>query len=262
VSTIDPAERAARRLGGLVAIAAGSTALPGAVSAVRERGAVSGRPELVFTPLRLLVIAVGWFGAAAAAWRPLPIRPGRAARWTLLAGGLALYLTGMGMALAGRLALGASYRPSSSLGATLAPDHRLVTTGPFARVRHPMYLGLMLAAFGAVAVYRTWATVLFVIQLPILVVRARREDELLERTFGEAWQRYRARVPAWLPRPPGGWGSLAANSSTPRPVTAQVRVFIARDPSPCSTSSLTCATSLSTTARLARSTRPPQGRSG
>jgi hypothetical protein len=65
-----------------------------------------------------------------------------------------------------------------------------------------MYLGLALAALGALAVYRTWSTVLFVLQVPVLVVRAHREEELLARTFGEAWERYAARVPAWLPRHP------------------------------------------------------------
>jgi protein-S-isoprenylcysteine O-methyltransferase Ste14 len=201
MTAIDQAERVVRRLGALVALGAASTALPGMVRAVRERGPASGRPELVFTPLRLLSIAVGWFGAAAIAWRPLPIRPSRLTRWILLVDGLALYLAGMGLAVAGRLALGSSYRPSASLGATLAPDHRLVTSGPFALVRHPMYLGLALAAVGAVAIYRTWSTVLIVMQLPVLIVRARREDELLARTFGEAWSGYAARVPAWLPAP-------------------------------------------------------------
>jgi protein-S-isoprenylcysteine O-methyltransferase Ste14 len=156
----------------------------------------------VFTPVRLFGIAVGWFGVAALAWRPLPVRPNQAARWTLLTGGLGLYLVGMGLAVAGRLALGSSYRPSSSLGATLAPEHRLVTTGPFAVVRHPMYVGLALAAVGAMAVYRTWSTLLFVLQLPVLEVRARREDELLARAFNGQWSRYAARVPAWLPRIP------------------------------------------------------------
>lgn len=154
----------------------------------------------MFTPLRLIGIALGWFGAAAVAWRPLPIRPGHAARWMLLAVGLGVYVAGMGLAVAGRLALGSSYCPSSSLGATLAPDHLLVTSGPFAVVRHPMYLGLALAALGAVATSRTWSTVLWVIQLPVLVVRARHEVELLARTFGEAWSGYAARVPAWRPR--------------------------------------------------------------
>lgn len=202
MSGLDRAERAAHRLGAIVAIGAASTALPGLVRAVRDRGPAGGRPELVFTPLRLVLIGAGWFGAAAAAWRPLPVRPSRAARWMLLAAGLGLYLAGMGLAMAGRLALGSSYRPSSTLGATLAPDHRLVTSGPFAIVRHPMYVGLALAAIGALAVYRTWATVLFVLQLPVLAVRAHREEELLARIFGEAWDGYAARVPAWLPCPP------------------------------------------------------------
>jgi protein-S-isoprenylcysteine O-methyltransferase Ste14 len=209
VTSIDRAERVVRRLGAIVAVGAASTSAPGILSAVRERGPASGRPELVFTPIRLLAIAAGWFGVAAIAWRPLPVRPSRTARWTLLAGGIGLYLAGMSLATAGRLALGSSYRPSSSLGATLAPDHRLVTAGPFAVVRHPMYLGLALAAVGAMAVYRTWSTVLFVLQLPVLVVRARREDELLARTFGDAWSGYAARVPAWLPRFPRNVGRAA-----------------------------------------------------
>ena len=201
-SGLDRAERAARRLGVLVAIAAAGTALPGMIRVVRERGPASGRPELVFTPLRLLLISAGWFGAAAASWQPIPVSPGHRARWMLLAMGLGLYMSGMGLAVSGRLALGSSYRPSSTLGATLAPKHRLVSSGPFAIVRHPMYLGLALAAFGALAVYRTWSTVLFVVQVPVLVVRAHREEELLARAFGDAWDRYAARVPAWLPRRP------------------------------------------------------------
>lgn len=64
-----------------------------------------------------------------------------------------------------------------------------------------MYVGLALAALGALAVYRTWSTVLFLLQVPVLVVRARRKVELLAGTFGKAWERYGGRVPAGLPRP-------------------------------------------------------------
>jgi protein-S-isoprenylcysteine O-methyltransferase Ste14 len=199
-TTLDQAERAAHRLGALVAVTAASTALPGLTRVVGDHGPAAGRPGLVFTPRRLLLIGLGWFGVAAAAWRPLPLQPGHATRWLLLGAGLGLYLAGMALAVAGRLALGSSYRPSSTLAVTLASDHRLVTSGPFALVRHPMYLGLTLAALGALAVYRTWSTLLFVLQVPVLAVRAHREEELLASTFGEAWQRYAARVPAWLPR--------------------------------------------------------------
>jgi protein-S-isoprenylcysteine O-methyltransferase Ste14 len=225
MSGIDRAERVAHRLGALVAIAAACTLVPGLVSAVRERGPASGRPELVFTPVRLLAVGLGWFGMAGAAWRPLPARPGRIVRWTLLAGGLVTYLVGMGFAVAGRLALGSSYRPSSSVGATLAPDHRLVTSGPFGIVRHPMYLGLALAAIGALAVYRTWSTLLFVIQLPVLVVRARREEALLARRFGEAWEAYARRIPAGLPF---SRGSPPARATPKRAVATVGRAAVPR----------------------------------
>jgi protein-S-isoprenylcysteine O-methyltransferase Ste14 len=75
-----------------------------------------------------------------------------------------------------------------------------------------MYVGLALAALGSLAVYRTWSTLLFVLQAPVLVVRARREDQLLARTYGEAWQRYAERVPGWLPKGWTGW------SRRPRPL--------------------------------------------
>lgn len=200
---IDRAERIVRRLAGVVAIAAAAFAVPGVVRSAFQSGPESGRPDLVFTPARLLAISLGWFGATAAGWRALPVQPGRRARRLLLGGGMVLYLVGMALAVAGRLALGSSYRPSSTLGVALAPDHRLVTTGPYAVMRHPMYLGLALAAIGALAVYRTWSTLLFVVQVPVLLVRARREEELLASSFGDTWRRYARGVPAWWPRWPG-----------------------------------------------------------
>jgi protein-S-isoprenylcysteine O-methyltransferase Ste14 len=202
MSDLDRVEGIVRRFGGIVAISAAASTVPGVVRSALQRGPVSGRPELVFTPARLLAISVGWFGAMIAAWRPLPVRPSPAARMLLLGGGVALYVVGLSLAVAGRVALGTSYRPSSTLGVPLAPDHRLVTTGPYAVVRHPMYLGLALAAIGALAVYRTWSTLLFIVQLPVLQVRARREEELLAVTFGAAWRRYARRVPAWWPQWP------------------------------------------------------------
>lgn len=69
-------------------------------------------------------------------------------------------------------------------------------TGDQRPVRHrpPPYLGLAPAALGALAVYRTWSTELFVLQMPVLVVRAHREEEHLARIFGEARKRYTACV--------------------------------------------------------------------
>lgn len=196
-----------RRLLAAGALGAAALAIPGVVASARERGLSSGRPELLFTPSRLALMAIGWLTAARLAWRRLPWRPGRMVRWLLLASGFAASVAGLALAITGRLALGASYRPSSTVGATLAPAHELVTDGPYGRVRHPMYLGLALLAVGSLAIYRTWTTLLFVAQLPVLVVRARREETLLETAFGDRWREYAAAVPAWLPR---AWRSAPA----------------------------------------------------
>lgn len=199
-SAIDRAERTVRRLGGIGALVGVLVIAPGVVASASLHGPSEGRPERVLRPARLAAVAVGWFAAMAALWRPLPIRPSTSLRAGLLVAGSTLLTVGLGLSLAGRFALGRSYRVSSSLGVALAPDARLVTTGPFALVRHPMYAGLALAAVGASLVYRTWTTLAFVAQVPVLVARARREDRLLERTFGERWRTYARRVPAWLPR--------------------------------------------------------------
>jgi len=77
----------------------------------------------------------------------------------------------------------------------------LVTTGAYARVRHPQYAGLLVLIVGFLI---QWPTILTVAMAPILahsyVRLARREEtELLER-FGVEYERYRARVPAFVPR--------------------------------------------------------------
>ena len=119
--------------------------------------------------------------------------------WLLALGSL-LYFPGMLFVLWGRLALGNNYFVSTGFGAQLFADHQLVTSGPFAIVRHPMYSGLILAALGALLIYPTWTTLLFVCFAPMRTVRARREEAALAAEFGEKWREYCQRVPAFLPR--------------------------------------------------------------
>ena len=80
-------------------------------------------------------------------------------------------------------------------------NHTLAATGPYARIRHPQYVGFVLIMFGFLL---QWPTLLTLIMFPILVymyVRlARREEQEVERAFGEAYARYAARTPAFIPR--------------------------------------------------------------
>jgi protein-S-isoprenylcysteine O-methyltransferase Ste14 len=79
-------------------------------------------------------------------------------------------------------------------------EHQLITNGPFAVVRHPMYAGLILAACGSLLIYHTWTTLLFALFAPAFTFRARREEAALAAEFGEQRQEYCKRVPAFFPR--------------------------------------------------------------
>ena len=78
---------------------------------------------------------------------------------------------------------------------------RLATSGPYARVRHPQYLGFVLVLLGFLL---QWPTLVTLLMFPVLVwmyVRlARREEEEARSQFGEAYSAYSARTPAWIPR--------------------------------------------------------------
>jgi protein-S-isoprenylcysteine O-methyltransferase Ste14 len=78
--------------------------------------------------------------------------------------------------------------------------HQLVMTGLYRIVRHPQYLGLMLIV---IAFNIQWPTILTLAMAPVLIVmyvrQARREDEALAGALGEAFYRYAARVPVFIP---------------------------------------------------------------
>ena len=84
-----------------------------------------------------------------------------------------------------------------------APGHgALVTTGPYAVVRHPFYvsLGVLLAA-GGLALGSLSGTALGIVFFAAAALwRAALEDRALARALGGEFEEYRARVPALLPR--------------------------------------------------------------
>ncbi len=133
-------------------------------------------------------------------WKPLPLALSPGIRALALAAGALLYFPGMAFVLWGRLALGKMYFVSTGLGAQLYADHQWVTHGPFAIVRHPMYLGLIAAAFGSLLIYQTWTALAYAVFAPFLLRRARREEQALSAEFGEQWQAYCRRVPMLFPR--------------------------------------------------------------
>ncbi len=165
----------------------------------RPRGRATGQARRVLRLPVYLLIGVPFFGLCFLLWRPLPLALSSSARIAALIVGALLYFPGLALVLWARLTLGEMYNVSSSVGAQLYADHRLITHGPFAIVRHPMYLGIILALMGGLLLYRTW-TLVFTMSFLGLVLRARREEQALAAEFGEEWEAYCRRVPGWLPR--------------------------------------------------------------
>ena len=80
-------------------------------------------------------------------------------------------------------------------------EHRLATTGVYARVRHPQYIGFGLVMFGFLL---QWPTLLTLLMFPVLVIMyvrlARAEEREAIREFGDAYRAYMAQVPGFIPR--------------------------------------------------------------
>jgi protein-S-isoprenylcysteine O-methyltransferase Ste14 len=109
------------------------------------------------------------------------------------------------------LMLGATWlfaASSSALGrnwsiiARMRSDHELIRSGPYSRVRHPIYLGLLLFLFAVAIAFGHWLQLILAVPLYLAGTRIRTdvEDRLLEQTFGEDFREYRNSTPALLPR--------------------------------------------------------------
>ena len=133
-------------------------------------------------------------------WIPLPLNLSSKFHLILLIAGTALYFPSLALLLWARLVLGKMYFVSTSFGAQLYADHKLVTHGPYAYIRHPMYVSLVIAALGSLMLYHTWTTLAYALFAPFVLLRARREEMALSVELGEEWQAYCRRVPAFLPK--------------------------------------------------------------
>jgi len=84
---------------------------------------------------------------------------------------------------------------------TLKEDHKLIRSGPYAYVRHPIYTGLLLATFGTALVQGKWQGLLGAAIILIAHIRkARKEEALMTSQFGERYREYRRHSGFLIPR--------------------------------------------------------------
>jgi Phospholipid methyltransferase len=80
------------------------------------------------------------------------------------------------------------------------PPERLVTSGPFAWCRNPMYLGHMIFLLGLTLSLRSeLAALITVATIVWFQFRVRRDERRLVERFGQPYLDYRTRVRRWIP---------------------------------------------------------------
>jgi protein-S-isoprenylcysteine O-methyltransferase Ste14 len=110
--------------------------------------------------------------------------------------GVLLLLLGCGFAIWARFILGRNW----SGIVTVKENHTLITRGPYAWVRHPIYTGILLALLGTAV---TLGTILNLLEVPVIAcafwLKIRIEERFMLETFGEQYTSYRQHVKALIP---------------------------------------------------------------
>ncbi len=157
------------------------------VAAHHDLGAESPSRVLTLAALIMFIVS-GWPVPSAQIWMtPAPIG------WVLFA----LVLVGLVFTWAARLHLGPLWSNTSAP----TEDHRIVESGPYAIVRHPVFAGLLLAALATAAERgRAEAVAGALTLIAAVALRAKLEESFLRRDLSdEAYTAYRARVPMLIP---------------------------------------------------------------
>jgi protein-S-isoprenylcysteine O-methyltransferase Ste14 len=116
----------------------------------------------------------------------------RAIEWA----GCAMTLLGLAFSVWARLHLG---RYWSGI-ITLKEGHRLIRTGPYQFVRHPIYTGMLFAALGSAVTASLGDAIIGVAMMAwAFVIKLRREETLMIARFGEEYQQFKREVPALMP---------------------------------------------------------------
>lgn len=111
--------------------------------------------------------------------------------------GVGLVAGGAALAVWARRCLG----DSSTVTSVPRPDAELVTHGPYARMRHPVYsAGLMLVPGAALLAANLFILAAGVAVMMVVMIRTRREEALLIDKFGDAYLDYMARTGRLLPK--------------------------------------------------------------
>ena len=133
-----------------------------------------------------------WLVSPAFAFAEYPLRLG-----PLLAG-VACFAIGLWLFYRSHADLGTNW----SITLEVREQHRLITEGVYRRIRHPMYLALVLYSIGQLLVVPNWvAGPSYLVTFGVLfLLRVRAEERMMLEQFGAEYQAYMARTKRLIPR--------------------------------------------------------------
>jgi len=111
--------------------------------------------------------------------------------------GAIMTVAGIALAIWARVHIGRYW----SGNVVLKENHQLIRTGPYARIRHPIYAGILLALAGSALAFGRISG-LFGLAIYILMFRlkARKEEALLAGKFGPAFEEHRRHTGFFFPK--------------------------------------------------------------
>lgn len=130
-------------------------------------------------------------------WWPFP--PSRAGELALAATAIVLAYASCWLSIRALQTLGKQW----TYAARVIKGHELITGGPYRVVRNPIYLGMFGLILSTCLVFSRWWSGLLAVVLFLIGnrIRIRTEEQLLRETFGDQFDEYARRVPAFIPQP-------------------------------------------------------------
>ncbi len=126
-------------------------------------------------------------------WLYLPLWP--AGLWPFWLGA-AITIAGLLFAVWAREHLGRNW----SRSVTIKQDHELITTGPYAAVRHPIYTGILAGFLGmAIAISQVRGIIVLVLIFLAFWIKLRMEEQWMRSQFGETYATYARQTAALVP---------------------------------------------------------------
>jgi protein-S-isoprenylcysteine O-methyltransferase Ste14 len=153
------------------------------------------------TPLETGLLVVAWVGffipliwilSPAFSFAEFPLHTGP------LLTGVMCFVVGLWLLYRSHADLGANW----SITLEVREQHRLITTGVYRRIRHPMYSALVLYSVGQALVVPNWVAgpsnlIAFAV---LLALRVRAEEQMMVQEFGDEYVAYTARTKRLVPR--------------------------------------------------------------